>query len=80
MSSFPETVDIVDFNTPYPPSLPKNPFIRSLLEPVGTPFLHQQIFGDPRLTTHRCHIIELQEDSFRFKESMHTIFTYHRFG
>ncbi len=36
-----------------------------------------EIFGDPRLTaalldrlTHRCHIVELRGDSFRFKESL----------
>jgi len=36
-----------------------------------------EIFGDARLTgalldrlTHRCHIIEFQGDSYRFKESL----------
>ena len=36
-----------------------------------------EVLGDPRLTgvlldrlTHRCHIIEFQGDSYRFKESL----------
>ena len=36
-----------------------------------------EIFGDARLTaalldrlTHRCHILEFQGDSYRFKESL----------
>jgi DNA replication protein DnaC len=38
-----------------------------------------EVFGDERLTgalldrlTHRCHVLEFNGDSYRFKESLHT--------